>query len=43
MLMMERQIYDAKEQQLESRGDCGQGFNNSVIGPEFVLLLLACL
>ena len=43
VLMMERQIYDAKEQPLEPRGDCGRGFNNPAVGLEFALQLLACL
>lgn len=43
VLMMEQQIYDAKEQTLEPRGDCGWGFNNPAIGLEFALHFLACL
>lgn len=36
-LMMERQIYDAKEQLLEPREDCGWGFNNPAVSPELAL------
>lgn len=43
VLMMERQIYNAKEQPLEPRGDCGRGFSNPAIGPELALQWLAHL
>lgn len=43
VLKMEQRIYDAKEQTLEPRGDCGWGFNNPAIGLEFALHFLACL
>ena len=40
---MEWQIYAVKEQPLEPRGDCGWGFNNPAVSPEFALQLLASL